>query len=961
MEQALRFLEAVLPATGLRVVAHKPPRWTKGFKHDFLATNEEVVARCQELDAKGINNWIALATYADPAGGREATNTVQLQCLWVDLDYKHYDSPEEADAAMEPFYAAVGHPSIEVKSGGGLHAYWLLRAPLPTVQWKILADAFQAKWQSFPDIQKGADPISADAARVLRLPGTHNYKYDPPVEVVVESFEDITYDAAALVAKLGTVVPKSGTRAPSIDINDDLGANLEQRPSYIEPMLQKCLQLQHAFTHQDTASEPYWYATIQLVRHVEDGRRIAHAFSNQHPGYSQAGTDDKLDQLESKGIGPTTCAKFKQVNPAGCRGCQFSITSPIQLGYKEVEAVEPTITVTEHVFTDTGDIVQVEKLERPAVEMPQGFKFDGHTIYRVVTDEETKLKRDEPILNGFICPERLVASERNGFNTDVQMFVQVNGQPPKRIQIPAKAMSEKRDISRELHSKGVFFMAKDSAHILELLQRMTQTLQRQRQDSMMAEQMGWQEDASFVVGSTAYRGQQPPLFDLPVPPSTKSVVKRYEPSGSLEAWKKTAAVYNAPGGEPYQFAMCYGAAGVFLPLAKVSGVLLSLYSQNAGRGKSTVGYAALSWWGDPDGLKSQSKDTNNALFHKASRHKNLPILMDEVTDKPVWELEDLVYFMTQGREKESLTSERVARPVLPGWALPAISTSNNSLRTKLQARRGDSQGLFARIIELSFDLPFAEQLGYTDRMTLRHGFADNYGHAGPLLVRYVQENRDTCESIMDSLLVKLDVAVDGDSAYRFWVASCAATLAAATVAKHLGLIDFDVPALIQWTVQMLRAQRTDAITQIAGSDEVLAQFLESNANRIVVSYQSNLGGGASVPRIWPEDGVRGSELVGRAEIPERSLYISMPAFIRFCNDKGFDIGSFVRNAAATMESDQPLLKKDRPVEINLGKGTKNASGRLKALEFNLLHPVLRDFAAGIDQRVGEATNLRSVK
>lgn len=958
MQQALRYLEAVLPPSGLRVIASKPPRWSKGFKHDFLASNDDVVALSQQLDAEGVEHWIALATYASPDGGRKADNTVQLQCLWIDLDYKHYASPEEGDAAMEDFYKAVGYPSIKVKSGGGLHAYWVLRAPLPTVQWKILAEAFQAKWQSFPEIHKGADPVSADAARVLRLPGTHNHKYDPPREVMIESFEDITYDASSLVLKLGTVVPK---RAPSIDVNDDLGAGLEQRPSYIEPMLEKCLQLQHAFVNQAKSSEPYWYATIQLVRHVEDGRRIAHAFSNQHPGYSVADTDAKLDQLESKGIGPTTCAKFKQINPAACQGCQFSITSPIQLGYKEVEAVEPTITVVERTLTEDGELVEVEKLERPTVEMPQGFKYDGQYIYRVVVDAETKMKRDEAILHGYICPERLVASERNGFNTDVQLFVHVNGQPPKRIQIPAKSMSEKRDISRELHSKGVFFMAKDSAHILELLQRMTQTLQRQKQDASLAEQMGWQDDKSFVVGSTAYRGQQPPQFDLPVPPSTKTVVRRYEPAGSLEQWKKTAAVYNRPGGEPYQFALCYGLAGVFLPITKISGVMLSLYSQQAGRGKSTAGFGALSWWGDPDGLKSQSKDTNNALFHKASRHKNLPILMDEVTDKPVWELEDLVYFMTQGREKESLTSERVARPVLPGWALPAISTSNNSLRTKLQARRGDSQGLFARIIELSFDLPFAEELGYTDRMTLRNGFAENFGHGGPMVVRYAQENRDTCESMMDALMVKFDEAVDGDSAYRFWVASCAATIAGASVARHLGLIEYDVNALIQWCAAMLKAQRTDALTQIARADEILAQFLESNTNRIIVSYNASIGTNATTPRIWPEDGVRGSELVGRAEVPERSLYISMAAFIRFCNEKGYDIGSFVRNAAAMVSGGEALLKRPGPVEMNLGKGTKNASARLKALEFNLLHPALREFASGIDQRVGEATNLRSVK
>lgn len=506
-------------------------------------------------------------------------------------------------------------------------------------------------------------------------------------------------------------------------------------------------------------------------------------------------------------------------------------------------------------------------------------------------------------------------------------------------------------------------MPKNSGHLLDMLQRMTQDMQSKRRDSSVAEQMGWQDDGMFVVGATGYRRKASPMFDLPVPAGTKSVVRNYEPAGSLEAWKKTAEVYNHAGAEAYQFALCYGAAGVFLPHTKLSGVILSLYSQSPGRGKSTAGYGALSWWGNPNGLKSQSKDTNNALFNKASRHKNLPLLMDEITDKPTWELEDLVYFMSQGREKESLTSERVARPILPGWELPVISTSNNSIKSKLQSRRGDAQGLFARIIEVPMDLDFAQQMGYTDRMVLRTGFMDNYGHAGPKLVEYAMNNPDVCATMLDTFAVQLDKAVEGDAGYRFWVASCAATLTVAAVARQVGLLDYDMARLAAWVAQTLRSQRADSITSIATSDDVLAQFLEINANRIVVSYLRGVGTASTAPAIWPEDGLRGSQLVGRVELPERSLYISMPAFMRFCGETGFDISAFIRNAHKNVDpvSGETLLKKPGPVTTNLGRGTKTASGRTKALEFNLLHPTLREYAMGIDTKITEISQLRSVK
>lgn len=963
MQHALQFLEAVLPPGGLRVVASKPPGWKKGLRHTFHDTNEALVQDTTRLDGNGVTTYFALASYADPEAGRTAANTSHLQCLWLDVDYKNYEAQEQANDDLRRLSEVVGPPSVVVDSGGGFHAYWGLRSALPTDEWKPLADAFQATWQA---LNVKADPISADAARILRLPGTHNHKYDPPVRVTMRSFEDITYAPEALAKKLNA---RPAARMPTVVAvpdalrggADDLGAGLERRESHLKPLIAKCLQAQYAFANQARMVEPQWFAVLQLARHLVDGRRVAHLFSHQHPGYSVEETDAKLAQLERNDIGPTTCEHFKRVNPAGCQGCQFNITSPIVLGYPEVEAVEPVVTVTEHVVTEDGEAVTVERQERPDVAVPEGFKYDGVFIYKIVKDDETGMNREEPIFDGFMCPERLVVNERDNHKTDIQLYAHSKGQAPKRLTLPAKSLAEKRDLTRELSGRGVLYMSKHAGFILDLLQRMTQDVQSRRRDSAVAEQMGWQDDGMFVVGATGYRPDTSPQFDLPVPASTKGVVRNYEPAGSLEAWKRTAAIYGRKGGEAYQFALCYGAAGIFLPMTQVSGVVLSLYSQSAGRGKSTAGEGALSWWGNPNGLKSQSKDTNNALFHKASRHKNLPLLMDEITDKPNHELEDLVYFMSQGREKERLTSEATARPTLPGWALPVISTSNNSIKAKLQARRGDAQGLFARIVEVPMDLPFAESMGYTDRMTLRSGFKENYGHAGPKLVQHVMSEMGTYQGLLDRFTESLDRAVDGDSAYRFWVASAACTLVAAAAARSAGLLNYDLAALSAWTGDVLRAQKADSMTSIATSDDILSQFLEVNANRIVVVFERDRGAGLTTTDIWPDNGVHGSQLVGRVEAPKRSLFVSLSAFLRFCHETGFDLSAFVRNASANVVNGEPLLRKATPVNKNLGAGTKTASGSTKSLEFNLMHPTLREFAAGIDAKITEVSHLRSVK
>jgi len=110
--------------------------------------------------------------------GTAGATESEVHVLWADVDAKSHD----ADKAQALF--AIGSanltPSILVDSGNGWHAYWLLREPV-----------------GFPDAQNamrglakalGGDHVY-DAARILRLPGTHNHKSDPPKPVRLLHFD----------------------------------------------------------------------------------------------------------------------------------------------------------------------------------------------------------------------------------------------------------------------------------------------------------------------------------------------------------------------------------------------------------------------------------------------------------------------------------------------------------------------------------------------------------------------------------------------------------------------------------------------------------------------------------------------------------------------------------------------------------------------------------------------------
>lgn len=125
-----------------------------------------------------------------------------LNCLYGEFDAKTYGSKEAIAAHIEQ--ATFPQPSVLIDSGGGLHAYWLLREPwlLESDDARHAAEVVEHLWVD----TVGADPSVHDLTRVLRIPGTLNFKYDPPrpVEYIACNLER-TYSLQALTAHLPAV------------------------------------------------------------------------------------------------------------------------------------------------------------------------------------------------------------------------------------------------------------------------------------------------------------------------------------------------------------------------------------------------------------------------------------------------------------------------------------------------------------------------------------------------------------------------------------------------------------------------------------------------------------------------------------------------------------------------------------------------------------------------------------
>ena len=109
----------------------------------------------------------------------DAAHCQTLTSLFVDADFKHLGEQEtrrRIDACPLP-------PSMVVESGGGLHPYWILKQPF-----QLKREMTTAKRWLRHIAASVADVVDEDVSepiRVLRLPGSLNFKYDPPRPVTL--------------------------------------------------------------------------------------------------------------------------------------------------------------------------------------------------------------------------------------------------------------------------------------------------------------------------------------------------------------------------------------------------------------------------------------------------------------------------------------------------------------------------------------------------------------------------------------------------------------------------------------------------------------------------------------------------------------------------------------------------------------------------------------------------------
>ena len=718
-------LDRVLPSGGWYAVLGIKG---KSVLQELVQTREEVAEYTQKYMDAGRDVYFGCSKFATNEN-RTKDNVLAIKSFWLDIDCGEkkaelnpktgrpdgYIDQATGLQALRDFCNTIGLPRpIMVNSGRGVHAYWPLSNSVTRQEWEPVAN----RLNELCVIHKFyVDAQVFEAARILRIPDTKNFKDDPAHDVVFMSdADDVEFEAFKnlLGVKEKTFVP-SASQGMS-ELAKALAANTANRFAKIMQRSAKgegCQQLLDCYTNQETISEPRWFNALSIAQHCVDRDKAIHMMSEKYPEYCPDDTEAKASNTKY----PNSCATFEKNNPGGCDGCPWKgrIKSPISLGREVIKA--------EAADGHEPENVQAEDTVIPEYPFPY-FRAKNGGVYRQVDGDE-----EEPIC---LYPHDLYVVKHMDDPDEgvcVLMHLRLPHEGLKEFTIPLAHISAADKVREALAKQGVAVNADRMKGLANYVMASVGELQCRKKAEKMRTQFGWADnDSKFIVGNQEITKDG--VFHSPPSHVTKEFAQWMTPKGTLEKWKEVFNMYNKPGLEAHAFAALSGFGAPLLKFTGHSGAIVNVIHKSSGTGKSTALYMANSIFGHPDKMGAIWKDTAAAKFIMMGVYNNIAFTVDEITNTSAQEFSNLAYAMSQGRgANRAKASANELRTNTTTWATISLCSSNASFYEKLGFNKNSPDGEMMRLLEYQIE-PNNIIDPATAKKMFDHQLKENYGHAG---------------------------------------------------------------------------------------------------------------------------------------------------------------------------------------------------------------------------------------
>jgi hypothetical protein len=803
-------------------------------KQKFTETLEELQQIAHEMLQDTFDVYFALASYEDNTAGRTNNNALHLKSFFLDLDCgldKPYASQEDALAALKGFIKELKLPKPTlVNSGRGIHVYWVLEKEIPRAEWKPIAESLKALCQKH---KLHADPaVTADVARILRLPGTLNFKNpDAPLDVQllmegspvsIEKIKEVFQYSEDIFSEMGEV-PQHLKRGL-----DPMTKLLMDNHQYKFKTIFKlslqgkgCAQILNAYENQKSLEEPLWRAALSIATRCADREKAIQVLSDKHPDYNAEQAKAKAESTK----GPYTCETFKKLNPSGCEGCPHKIGTPLQLGAELIEPVKEPQVVKEE--TKNGTMREFV--------IPEEFPFPysrgkNAGVYMQVKNEEGE-KTTELVCKYFFYAVSHIDDPDVGHTLLLRLHLPQDG--VKEFLMPYRDLMAKDRFRDIISEHGLIALGKEQDRLMSYIAKWAEHLQAATKSEKARRQFGWlDDDSGFILGEREVTPNE--VKYSPPTATTLPLVPMFGEKGDFHVWKDVVNAYTRQDMQARAFAFFMGFGNMLLKFTPLEGYALSLMSQKSGTGKTTVLHAIASIFGNPkEGWMMLAKDTHNQKIQRVGTMRHIPILFDEMTQLTVEAKSDLVYDITQGRGKNRMkSSENVERTNNTKWATGIICTTNRSLRDDILSIKAMPEGELMRILELRVlkdpnDDP-AWARSHFNRLY------SNYGHAATPFIQYVLNNLPEVIEFVEKVQQKIEQATDMKSHERYWSIQAALAISAGIIGRKLNLHDIDHRPVMQFVINHIIASRKQNQQLMEEGSDFLGNLLQRRFHEILV-------------------------------------------------------------------------------------------------------------------------------
>ena len=888
------FLQSVLSNKGSYCV------W--GYKGDsviqkFYSSVDEAIEQTKYLDSNNYNTFYALATFKED-GSRKVDNIQYLKSFFLDLDCgetKDYPNKGEALTALRHFCQKVKLPKpVIVDSGNGVHCYWPLETEVEYKDWFPVAEKLKLLCAEYNLL---ADPaVTSDGARVLRVPGSHNFKGNTPLQVKVLGNTQGAHVFQSFSATLGDIettkekLPPSATKEKLHDNMENVFMRILQRTVKGNG----CEQIKYIIKNQATISEPLWRGGLSIAKFCVDADKASINISKKHPEYSEEKTIDKMNRIE----GPYLCSTFDQHNPDICPSCPFwgKIKSPLVLGSRIKES-------DEEIEEALGIKSNMPKYPSPYFRGKNGGVYVRYS--NADGDPEDKLIYH----NDLYVVSRLKDPE-TGEGVVMRLHLPKDG--VREFTVPLTAVTSREEFRKHMAMQGVAVTKMDE--LMTYTTAWVNELQLQGEADIAHKQYGWIGDSQdrFIVGKEEITKDS----EKSNPPSTQTIstIEHFEPKGSLEKWKEMANFYNRDNFEIHQFVLATAFGSPLMRFTTLHCGVLHL-NGDTGIGKSTVQEACLSVWGDPKELMCNVSDTAASMMNRAEVFHNLPLILDELTNSDSSHLSDLAYQLTNGRQRNRMSGgSNVERYRGLPWQLLAVTSANLSIVDKIGLKKAMPKAEAQRILECKTKEMRFETKEETDAFnSLLYG---NYGHAGKVYIKSILNDIEGTKELLKKVQIKIDTVAGLTAKNRFWSALCACSMTGIIIAKKLGLVDYDTKKLFQFIIKQLKKNVHSSNDMGSSVEEVLNDYIhEHYSNVLWIKSTDDLRADAST-LVVPEAVPRG-KLVARYETDLKKVFLLPKPLKRWCGEHQIDYSSFTSDLKEKLGATKGKVRLSKGTHLNL--------------------------------------------